>query len=276
MTKKQNLIPSELKLNYSDVIYKREYPDSSDYFLYIKSEHMSGGYRFSFSAAGNYIMEKRRQKINKNILFTLEDLTKYNLDLVGLESLELGDSSLEGKSRYPSEIPEKKLDSILRGTNYQLGFMIKETFGDKILTFGVSDTILNNKNRKINEEISKIEREFHDRGMIVYGGKEEHLVWNPNIEEEFLDMSACSLRVEYQHLYAKRDRIIEEREKLAIISLLKKMRKTKEKKKRRKCLAVLVMGAGHEENIKELLNQLEISYYVLEPKGYRYETSKSK
>lgn len=270
MTKKQNIIPSQLKLNYSDVIYKSENPDSSDYHvLYIKSDHPNWGSESTFSAEGYYGIEKRRKELNKNILFTLEELTKYNIDLVGLESLELGDSSREGKSRYPSEIPEKKLDSILRGTNYMLGFMIKETFGDKIVTFGISDRTLCKRHLKINKELSEIKREFYNRGMMIYG-KKGYLVWNPDIKEEFLDMSACSLRVEYQCLCEKEKKVIEEREKSSIESLLEKMKKTKEK------FSSFVMGARHEENIKELLNKLKISFYVLEPKGYDDKKSKPK
>lgn len=271
MTKKQEIIPPELMLKYSDVIYKSESPeDPNSYVVYIKSEHISGGCESSFSEKGYYLMEKRRKEVYKNILFTLEELKrKYDLDLVGLESLELGDSSLEGKSRYPSDIPEKKLDSILRGTNHLLGFMIKETFGDKIFTFGVSDTTLGKRHLKINKEISGIEREFYGRDMMVYG-KRGYLIWNKNVKKEFLDRSAWFLRVEYQHAKSKMKKVIKEREKSSITALLKEM---EERGKKR---AAFVMGAAHEENIKKILRKKGIPFYVLQPKGYRYETSKSK
>jgi len=269
MTKKQSIVLPEFELNYSDVIYKSEYPENPNYLIGIESEHISGGCESSFSEKGYYLMEERRKESYKNILLTLEKLNKNcGLDFVGLESLEIGDSSLEGKSRSPSEIPEEELDSILRGTNYLPGFMIKETFGDKILTFGISNKTLQRRHRKINEETSKIERELCDRGMMVYG-KEGYLVWNSDIKEEFLDMTSCSLRVEYQHAKSKVKKVIEEREDSSMTFLLEKM------KKRKKHLAAFVMGSAHTKNLKELLDKMKISFYILKPKGYRYETSKS-
>lgn len=265
MTKKQNIVLPEFELSYSDVIYKSDHPESPDHIFYIKSDHISTGCESSFSDKGYYSMEKRRKEIYKNILLTLEKLTRnHGLDLVGLESLNLGDSIFEGKSRYPSEIPKNKLDSILRGTNYLPCFMIKETFGDKIFTFGISDIILSKRNLKINEEISEIEREFYNKGMMVYG-EEEYLIWNPDRERKSPDRDLCSLMARYEHQYAKRKKIMEEREESSIVSLLTQM------EKRGKNLAAFVMGASHEENIKELLNKLGISFYVLEPKGYRDE-----
>jgi len=110
MTKKQNIVLPEFELSYSDVIYKSDHPESPDHIFYIKSDHISTGCESSFSDKGYYSMEKRRKEIYKNILLTLEKLTRnHGLDLVGLESLNLGTQFL----RVNQDIQAKSLKTSL-------------------------------------------------------------------------------------------------------------------------------------------------------------------
>lgn len=237
---------------------------SSYHLFYIKNTHINKGLESIFSKEGYSAMEEKRRKVNENTLFVIEELNKkYNLDIVGVEGLFDKEIRSKEKSKYPSEIPKKELEGILKKSNYCLPIVIEKIFTNKVFTISISDTALDKEDIRTYKKIEEKIYELNRLGIMIHDKDKGHLVRNRSININSLDNYQRSILAGYLKLYEKVNKLNYKESEVAVVMILEEMNK------RRGNAAVIVMGGAHTEEIKKFSRKKGISCYVLEPKGYR-------
>lgn len=232
------------KLKKSEIIEHKDYGSKKCVYYLRDINHNDNWVRASLTYCIDELIKKRNVRLSgiegleKELAFEEEPNQLINIEKIPIKYLKMKAEELDIENQEMNTLPHLMLEAI---------------HANKLFTVGVDDSIIVEKyGAKLDKLLNKMDKlcDKYDKG---------------EMRLESFNSELNSSKIELDSLMSV---LIHGRDAIIVTNLIKNMNEQKID------TAALTFGSAHENGIKRKLNEMKISYFILEPTNPEYKKAK--